>query len=299
MKNLLFLIGLLLLCGGLSGQKPVEVSGAVFRLGQVDYSGVQVMIPEASYELVEEMWIKALEKGTKSNVSEDQNGEITIFGAYVKSIGDDPLNIYSQVIPRDSIIELNACVELKRNEFITENMYESEFNQLKTYMHDFGKEVYTEVVKDQIKAEEDVLKELENELKKLQNDQEKMEKQISKEEHHIDVSEDDIRTLESDLALKNEEIARAKVQLNSAGDDPVQLELLKDALKGLEKDRKKILNSIKKEKKHIVGNESDIDNAQVEIPSLLEQQNRKMREIEQQRSRVATFEMKLIAVENY
>ncbi len=299
MKKTLYLIGLLLAPGVLYGQKPIEVSGTEFKLGQVVYSGVQLMIPEASYELVEENWIKALEKGTKSDVSEDQNGEITIFGAYLEATGDDPVNIYSQIIPRDSIVELNACIELKRNEFITENMFESEFNQLKTYMQDFGKEVYIEVAEDQLKAEEDVLNELENELKQLQNDQEKLEKQISKEEHKIDVGEDDIRTLESDLAVKNEEIARAKVQLNSAGDDPVQKETLKDALKDLEKDRNKILRSIKKENKHIVGNEADIDNTQVEIPSLVEQQNQKMQEIEQQRSRVAAFENKLENIENY
>jgi predicted nucleic acid-binding Zn-ribbon protein len=299
MKKLFYLIGLLLVPLVLFGQKPIEVSGTEFKLGQVVYSGVQLMIPEASYELVEEMWIKALEKGTKSDVSEAQNGEITIFGAYLEATGDDPVNIYSQIIPRDSIVEMNACIELKRNEFITENTYESEFNQLKTYMQDFGKEVYTEVVKDQLKAEEDVLDDLEKELKQLQNDQEKMEKNISKEEHKIDVGEDDIRTLESDLAVKNEEIARAKVQLNSAGDDPVQKETLKDALKDLEKDRKKILRSIKKERKHIVGNEADIDNTQVEIPSLVEQQNKKMQEIEQQRSRVAAFENKLENVKNY
>lgn len=299
MKNALYLISLMLVPGILFGQKPIEVSGTEFKLGQVVYSGVQVRIPEASYELVEEMWIKALEKGTKSDVSEAQNGEISIFGAYIKAAGDDPVNIFSQIIPRDSIVELNACIEVKRNEFITENLYESEFNQLKAYMHDFGKEVYTEVVKDQIKAEEDVLSDLEKELKQLQNDQEQMEKQISKEEHKIDVSEDDIRTLESDLAVKNEEIARAKVELSSAGDDPVQKASLKDVLKGLEKDRKKILNSIKKEKKHIVGNEANIDNTQVEIPSLIEQQNQKMQEIEQQRSRVATFENKLESINNY
>jgi DNA repair exonuclease SbcCD ATPase subunit len=299
MKTVLYLLGLMLVPGVLFGQKPIEVSGAEFKLGEDEYSGVQVLIPEAASAQVEKMWIKALEKGTKSKVSEAQNGEITIFGAFLKSVGDDPVNIYSQMTPRDSIVELNACIELKRNEFITEDLYESEFNQLKTYMRDFGKEVYTEVVKDQINAEENVLNDLEQELKQLQSDQERMEKQISKEEHNIDVSDDDIRTLESDLAIKNEEIARAKVQLNSAGDDPVQKELLKDALKELEKDRKKILNSIKKEKKQIVGNEADIDNTQVEIPSLVEQQNKKMQEIEQQRIRVNQFETKLATIEAY
>jgi hypothetical protein len=299
MKNLLCLLGSLLVFGVLNGQKPIEVSGTIFKLGQDEYPGLQLMIPEAEFERVESMWIKALEKGTRSDVSDALRGEFTIFGGYIKSISEDPVNIYSQIIPHDSTVELNTSVELKRSEFITEDLYESEYNQLKTYLHDFGKEVYIEVVSDQVKAEEDILNELENELKRLQNDQEKMEKQISKEEHKIDVGEDDIRILEADLAIKNEEIARAKVKLNSAGDDPVQRESLKDALKDLEKDRKKMLRSIKKEKKHIVGNEADSDNIQVEIPSLIEQQNRKMQEIEQQRSRVAAFENKLETIKNY
>lgn len=104
MKNLTSLFGLVLLCGALTGQKPIEVSETSFRLGQDEYSGVQLMIPEATLEQVEDMWTKALEKGTRSKVSEAQKGEVTIFGAYIKSISEDPVNIYSQVIPHDSVV---------------------------------------------------------------------------------------------------------------------------------------------------------------------------------------------------
>ena len=149
------------------------------------------------------MWIKEIEKRTKSKVSEAHQGEITIFGAFIKTIGEDPVNIYSQIIPRDSIVELNACIELKRNEYITEDLYESEFNQLKAFMHDFGKEAYMVEAEEQIEEQENVLNELEKELKKLQNDKEGMEKKISKNEHEITVSEDDIRILDADIAVKN------------------------------------------------------------------------------------------------
>ena len=299
MKNAVYLIGLLLVPVVLLGQKPIEVSGASFKLGQDEYSGVQVMIPEAEFEQVEKMWIKALEKGTKSDVSEAHNGEITIFGAYIKSIGDDPVNIYSQIIPRDSTIELNACIELKRNEFITEELYESEFNQLKAYMHDFGKEAYIEEVEEQLEAEENVLKELEKELKSLQHDKESMEKKISKNEHNIMVSDDDIRILDADIAIKNEELARAKVRLGSVGDNPVQRETIEAEIKDLEKEKKKMLKSEQKEKKNIVGYNSDIDNIKLEIPALVEQQNQKMQEIEQQRNTVNLFKNKLATVSNY
>ncbi len=299
MKNAVYLIGLLLVPVVLLGQKPIEVSGTSFKLGQDEYLGVQVMIPEAGFEQVEKMWIKALEKGTKSDVSEAHNGEITIFGAYIKSIGDDPVNIYSQIIPRDSTIELNACIELKRNEFITEELYESEFNQLKAYMHDFGKEAYIEEVEEQLEAEENVLKELEKELKSLQHDKESMEKKISKNEHNIMVSDDDIRILDADIAIKNEELARTKVRLGSVGDNLVQRETIEAEIKDLEKEKKKMLKSEQKEKKNIVGYNSDIDNIKLEIPALVEQQNQKMQEIEQQRNTVNLFKNKLATVSNY
>lgn len=299
MKKTLYLVGILLVPGLLLGQKSIEVSGVDFKLGQDDYSGVQVLIPEAERELVENMWIKALEKGTKSKVSEAHQGEITIFGAFIKSLGEDPVNIYSQVIPRDSLVELNTCIELKRSEFITENLYESEFNELKAYMHDFGKVVYIEEVEEQVKAEENLLKELQKELKKLQNDKESLEKKISKNEHGITVSDDDIRISDGDIAVKNEEIARVKVRLGSVGDDAVLKETLESELKDLEKEKKKMQNSIKKENKRIVGYESDIDNIKLEIPTLVDQQNQKMEEIEKQRNRVNQFETKLATLENY
>jgi chromosome segregation ATPase len=138
-------------------------------------------------------------------------------------------------------------------------------------MHDFGKEAYIEEVEEQLEAEENVLKELEKELKSLQHDKESMEKKISKNEHNIMVSDDDIRILNADIAIKNEELARAKVRLGSVGDNPVQRETIEAEIKDLEK-----------EKKNIVGYNSDIDNIKLEIPALVEQQNRKMQEIEQQ-----------------
>jgi len=299
MKNAIYLIGLLLVPGILLGQKPIEVSGASFKLGQDEYSGVQVLIPEAAWEQVEKMWIKEIEKRTKSKVSEAHQGEITIFGAFIKTIGEDPVNIYSQIIPHDSIVELNACIELKRNEYITEDLYESEFNQLKAFMHDFGKEAYMVEAEEQIEEQEKILNELEKELKKLQNDKESLEKKISKNEHNITVSEDDIRILDADIAVKNEEIARVKVRMGSVGDDLVLKETLESELKDLEKEKKKMQNAVKKEKKKIVGYGSDIDNIKLEIPALVELQNQNMQEIEEQRNRVNQFETKLATIEAY
>ncbi len=81
---------------------------------------------------------------------------------------------------------------------------------------------------------------------------------------------------------------RVKVRMGSVGDDAVLKETLESELKDLEK-----------EKKRIVGYESDIDNIKLEIPALVEQQNQKMQEIEQQRKTVNLFGNKLATISNY
>ncbi len=90
-----------------------------------------------------------------------------------------------------------------------------------------------------------------------------------------------------------------KVRMGSVGDDAVLKETLESELKDLEKEKKKMQNSVQKEKKRIVGYESDIDNITLEIPALVEQQNQKMQEIEKQRNRVGQFESKQATIKAY
>ena len=69
MRTTIFnLFGLFLVPVIMLGQRPIEVSSSSFRLGQDDYEGVRVWIPEAEFDKVDKMWIKDLEKGTKSKV---------------------------------------------------------------------------------------------------------------------------------------------------------------------------------------------------------------------------------------
>ena len=85
-----------------------------------------------------------------------------------------------------------------------------------------------------------------------------------------ELAEDDIMILEADISIKNDEIARTKTRLASAGSDPVQKETVETELKDLEKERKKMLRSVEKERKDIVKYDSDIANSRMEIPGLVE-----------------------------
>jgi predicted nucleic acid-binding Zn-ribbon protein len=87
--------------------------------------------------------------------------------------------------------------------------------------------------------------------------------------------------------------------IKTIGEDPVQRETTEAEIKDLEKEKKKMLKSVEKERKNIVGFENDIDNIKLEIPALVEQQNQKMEEIARQRNTVNLFENKLTTISNY
>lgn len=299
MKRIFALIGFIIAVLSVSAQQSIETSSVNFKLGDDEYQGIQVLIPEADFKLVEKMWIKVLERGTKSKVAAARNGEYSIFGAYLKALGDDPVNIYCQIIPRDTVVILNSCIELKRNVFLTEDLYESEFNQLGEFMKEFSRGVYIDVVSEQVKTEDMTLKELNKELKKLQNEKEDIEKNIANDEHEIQVSEDHIVFLNGDIAVKNEEIAQGKVRMNTAAKDPEQKAAVKEALRKTEKEKRNLQQDVKKEKKKIVEYESNIDNAKLDIPSLDAELMSIREKIEMQNNNLRQLETKLQTIKNF
>ena len=62
-------------------------------------------------------WIKDLQTGTKSKVVTEK-GEMSIFGARLKSNQPNPVNIYSKFVKLDSMLKLYVSVETKKDEYI-------------------------------------------------------------------------------------------------------------------------------------------------------------------------------------
>jgi len=85
LKIFYVIIVMVVLVPVIKAQKPIVVNSHKFILTGKEYSGVTVSIPQVEFETVKNEWIKLLEKGTKSKVKEAENGEISIFGAYIKS----------------------------------------------------------------------------------------------------------------------------------------------------------------------------------------------------------------------
>jgi len=172
-----FLLMCLLHSGAVMSQKPIELKEDSISFGAHSYPGITVSIPEVAYESVQKNWVKALESGTKSKAVYE-NGVYTLFGGNIKEISPNPVNIYSKLDSRDSIVYLLATVELKKETYVQKGTAETELAGMKTYLKDFAKEQYLELAKKQLDEQEKALRTLEKELSSYQKDESDLEKSI-------------------------------------------------------------------------------------------------------------------------
>ncbi len=89
---------------GIKAQNPIVVSEDEFNFGNGDVPGYSVTIPEVDYETTLKNWTNYLESGTRSKVVQKGNN-LSIFGAKVKPVSEDPVNVYSIITDRDDGVE--------------------------------------------------------------------------------------------------------------------------------------------------------------------------------------------------
>jgi DNA repair exonuclease SbcCD ATPase subunit len=290
-------IAILFLAMNLAGQKPIIVADKQIKFSHGEYPGFELTIPEVAFEDVSKSWIKKIEKGTKSKVTTN-NGEFTIFGAQIDEIYSDPINIYSSLSSRDSLVLLNVTIELKPKEFVSRSQSIKEFNKAKTYLFEFGKEHYAEVAKEQLKTEEKKLKDLEKDLGSLQNNKTKLEESIVGEEKQIQENNDEIPILKEKAQNLNTQIGSENSVLVSLKDEEAIKEKEK-YIKDLEKEKEKSLKEVENLQKKIVASNDAINRAKLEIETNLSDQSAKQAEIDLQKQVVNKAENKLNTILNY
>jgi hypothetical protein len=282
----------------LMAQRPFEVFADSFVLSLKNYHGFQIKIPETPINQVKESWVSSLEKGTKSKVVEASEGEISIFGTFIKDISPDPVNVYSQLNHSDSTLKMFVSVELRRDLFITEDSTPTEFGQLKTYLKNFARDEYAATVKGQQKTEEKILDARKWELKDLQNEKDDLEKKIDNNNKDILKSNENIIGLNSQLTLQNNDLENTKVTLTVANSDELK-KTIEDRIKEIEKERGKTMNSIEKEKSDIASCESKISNLKSDIKTNEKQQKLKENEVDLQKKVYDRVSDKLKTIESW
>jgi hypothetical protein len=299
MKTIKPLLLLFLLETGavLNAQKPIVVSEDSVAFKTATYPGLIVSIPEVSLEKTQKSWIKVLESGTKSKVV-SEFGEMTIFGAILKKISPNPVNIYSKLLSRDSLILLQVSLELKKDIYLEKATGEAELTLAKDFLKNFAKDQYTDFVKDELEAEEKKLKDLNDELDKLENEKSRMQKSIQSSKTTITTANDDIVLKNSEVTKLTSEILEQNNQLTTMEEGAAK-EGKAGYLKDLEKQKKKLLNDIESSENKINKANKEIEDCNRDIPQNETQQEEVRVKVAQQEAVVQKFATKLETVKAY
>jgi hypothetical protein len=299
MKSIKTLLLLSLLATGalVNAQKPIVVSEDSVSFGKSKYPGFTVTIPEVNLEKTQKSWIKQLESGTKSKVV-TENSEMTIFGAYLKNISPNPVNIYSKFINQDSLLRLCVSLELKKDQYLEKSIGDAQVTLTKDFLKKFAKEEYTDLVKEQLQAEEKKLKELNNDLDKLENEKSRMQKTIQSSKTDIITEKDNITLQTGEVTKVTSEITAQNNEI-SAMEEGAAKEGKVGYLKDLEKQKKKLLNTIESSENKINRANKAIEDCNRDIPVNETEQEEVRNKIAQQDAVVQRFTNKLNTVKAY
>lgn len=295
--RILLVFALLISFRGINAQKPIFVLEDSLKVGNNNYPAVSVTIPEVEYEKTLKSWIKLQESGTKSKVV-DEGGKMSIFGASTKDISENTINILSDLVDRDSVLKLTAAFEIRKDVYVERSTGEAELAKAKTFLFDFAKEQYIDLVNDQVKLEENKLKDLQKELGSLERNQSGMEKDIRSGNKVISSEQDNLIVLNNELTTLSAAIIEHNTLLSSM-EPGIEKDEKEKYIKNLEKQKKKTLRSIRKAENKISKAENSINDANRAIPRYDEDQDRMRRRITDQEAVLQQFVDKLNRVKAY
>lgn len=279
----------LLLFTGSRAQNPIVVSEDNFNFGSGDVTGYSVVIPEADHETTLKDWIKYLESGTRSKVVQ-KGDNLSIFGAKVKPVSEDPVNVYSMLVKDPAGVKLQAAFELEKERYAGS----TEYANARKYLFDFAKDEYMAVVSQQLNGEQKTLRSLENDLRALKNDQEKMQKSNESGKGTIEEEKQRLYDLKNQLAsLSPEEYHGDSAAVTGMGAKSP------DQVKDLEKERKKINREISSAEDRIEKAQKELAENERAMPGNLSEQETAKRKVDDQQQIVSKLEKKLDTIKSY
>jgi hypothetical protein len=294
--SVLSLTAIFFLLNSASGQKPIVVSESQPTFSHGVYPGLKLRIPEVDQTIIENDWINRIEKKTKSEVTKE-NGELTLFGALIEEISELPLNIFSKVTTADSAVVLEITVELRPREYVSSSQSLAEFQLVKKFLFEFGRQQYADLANEQLKVEEKNLSLVEEQLESLYSDKTKLEKSIGDSKSTIAQNEDEVIQLKTDLVRQKELLSAEKSALGALTNEE-SIKLKEDEIRSIEKSIEKANNEINDKEHENVDKKAAIESANSEIDSNLREQEKVKSQYEAQRKIVELAEKKFNTITN-
>lgn len=290
MKHFYSLLVLTLFFSVIKAQNPIVVSEDEFNFGTGTIPTYSVVVPEGDYDEILEEWIKYQESGTRSKVVK-KNDNLTIFGAKVKPVSEDPVNIYSFVSDETGGVRIMSAFETEPGTYASS----AEYANARKYLFDFAKDQYVSLVNDQLNEEEKKLRSLKNELSSLENDRTRMERSISSSEETIEEETNNLEELRNSLASLTPQRYQGGDSASITGMGSAS----PDEVKDLEKERKKINRDIKSAEDKIDRAERDMRENQRALPGNASDQEVARRKVEEQEKVVEFHSDKLETIKSY
>jgi hypothetical protein len=272
----------------LRAQSPITLEDDTISIGNSTIPGFSVVIPEVEYNETLRNWTKLLESGTRSKAVVE--GEtISIFGAKVKDVSANPVNIYSRIWDADTAVSLDVAIELSKDVY-TGN---AERGEVRDYLFGFAKEQYVNLATRQLRQEEKILSDLKKGLGSLERDKSKMEKRITRNNELISRERDRLIVLNNELSSLSPGMASGEYSPDDSGtEDP-------DAIKDREKKIKKKNREIRSAENKISKAEREIRTNKESIPDNMDEQIDAKNRVSEQEAIVRDYERKLKTIKDY
>jgi len=281
----------------MSAQKPITIREDSLLVGKYMHPGISTTIPEANYDKTLKNWIKQMESGTKSKVV-TENGMMTIFGAMLKKISPNPVNIYSKLINQDTLNKLMVCIELKKDEYLEPALGDAQMMSARDFLKEFAKDQYIDFIKDEVATEEKKLKDLTAQLSSLENSYSKTQKKAGSNRSAVSKEQENLAILKGQLSQITTDIARENAAMISMETGP-EKEAQAARIKEMDKSKKKLQKDISKSENKIKKAESTIAQADESIPLNKNEQFVMQQKIDEQTAVVKKFVDKLNTVKLY
>ncbi len=278
-------------------QKPITIMEDSLLVGKYMHPGISVTIPEVNYEKTLKNWIKQIEAGTKSKVV-TEDGMMTLFGAMLKKVSPNPVNLYSKLVNQDTLNKLMVCIEIKKDEYLEPALGDAQMMVAKDYLKAFAKDQYIEFIKDEVAAEEKKLKDLTGQLSSLENDYSKTQKKAESSRTTISKEQETLATMNGQFSQLSTDINRENSVMIGMDTGP-EKEAQAARIKEMNNTKKKLQKDISKAEKNIKEAESSIAQADDAIPLNKNEQAVMQQKIDEQTVVVQKFNDKLNTVKLY
>lgn len=278
-------------------QQAIVVTGDSLKIGNSLIPALSVNIPEVNYEKTLKAWTRNLQSGTKSKVV-TENSEMSIFGAKIKEISPNPVNVYSKLTATDSCLSLTVSFELKKDLYIESQNSEAEFNKAGTFLKNFARDQYVDVARDQADKEERILRDLQKELSSLENEKSRLQRSIQSNYSTIANAKENITIQNNELTTVNTGLVEQNNQLTTMEEGPAKKEKT-EAIRDLEKRKRKAMNSLESSENRISKANNEIDKANADIPKNDRMQEKVREQIVDQEGVYKKYADKLKKIKSY